>query len=102
MYFGKSETVQALAGIKGGWLGKEFANMAPKKNQRKPEELADPYTAVLAQKSTYMGNYETLESTRTMKSSENAVWAVKTWSCYLNGRVLWSAVVVQARARWQQ
>ena len=49
-----------LAGIKGEWPGKEFA-MAPKfKNQRKPEELADPYTAVLAQKSTYTGNYETL------------------------------------------
>ena len=64
--------------------------MAPKlkkKKQRKPENLADHYTAVLAQKSRYTGNYEVLQHTSTMKRLPNIVWAVKTRSCYFNGSV---------------
>ena len=72
------------------------------KKAKKTRELADRYTVVLAQRSTYTGNYKALQPTRTMKRLTNTVWAVKTWSCYLNGRVRWCAVVVQARARWQQ
>ena len=74
--------------------------MAPKfKKEKKTRELADSYKVVLAQKSTYTGNYKALQPTRTMKRLTNTVWAVKTWSCYLNGRVQWSAIVVKARAR---
>ena len=78
-------------------------NMAPKfKKAKKTRELADRYTVVLAQRSTYTGNYKALQPTRTMKRLTNTVWAVKTWSCYLNSSGWWSAVVIQARARWQQ
>ena len=51
--------------------------------------------------SLYMGNYKAFQSTCTMKCLTTTVWAVKMWFCYLNSRVWWSAVVVQARARWQ-
>ena len=93
----------AHADIKGGCRANNRPNMAPKfKKEKKTRELADRYTVVLAQRSTYTGNYKALQPPRTMKRLTNTVWAVKTWSCYLNGRVWWSAVVVQARGRWQQ
>ena len=57
--------------------------MAPKfKKAKKTRELADRYTVVLAQRSTYTGNYKALQPTRTMKRLKNTVWAVKT-SCYV-------------------
>ena len=42
--------------------------MAPKfKKVKRTKELADRYTAVLAQNSTYTDNYKALQPTRTMK-----------------------------------
>ena len=64
------------------------------KNQKKPEKLVDRYMAILAQKSRYMGNYEVLQHTRTMKRLTNIVWAVKTQSCYLNASVCRSGGVL--------
>ena len=46
------------------------------KKAKKTRELADRYTAVLAQRSTYTGNYKALQPTRTMKRLTNIVWAV--------------------------
>ena len=48
--------------------------MAPKfKKAKKTRELADRYTVVLAQRSTYTGNYKALQPTRTMKRLTNSM-----------------------------
>ena len=82
-----SETVRALAGIKGGWPGKQF-NMAPKfKKPKKTRGVSGPlHGRFSARKHVYRQLRDAVRHSH-HEELENSVWGVKVWSWYLNGSV---------------